>query len=353
MGISQIKDLDMYVNNKETLYNQTATKASFYAGEKIKINGSDGRIRKYITYRLVAGHISGLPINVSDLFTITFDKIYYTFNGITEEYTIIDNTVTFDAASVIEIAYPGGLDNYSYSTDKPVMQETNFYVDPNNTASSKLEMPFVPLVNCQWKSNGIYFDTLPLLNVNTFTNYQLVGNFVECQYTATSGNQYITDKLTDIINANGKKTIIKDFIQYGNYKNAIKKYLSDTLKVDTAIGYYNSYVNSLEFIYYGIKFILKISNSEYSNEIKLSEYDNYEIFIVNDYNSLKKNEMYISKNEEFILIVNHAYQSGESYVNGNIKQICNTIKDVDYNWYDAGFNYDLLHTSTINNTLRI
>ncbi|WQJ53594.1 MAG: hypothetical protein [Wendovervirus sonii] len=353
MGINSIKDIDVYVGNKNAVLHQTIKNASFLNGEIIKLDGSDNRIHNYITYKLISGHISGLPINANDLFTVTSDKIYYMYNNTVNELPILTNTLKFDADSVIELAYTGSLDNYSYNTIEPEMLETNFYTDPTDTENSNLEIPLVPLVNCQWKSNGVYFDSLPLLNINTFTNYNLTGNFVDAVYTMAGNGQYILDKPSDCIEINGEKIKISDFIQYKNYRNAIKKYLACNTKISTAIGYYNPYVNSLEFIYYGIKFIFKISNSEYTNEINLSEYNNYEIFIINDYNASLKNEMYISKNEEFILIVNHVYNTSQTYTNNNVKFITNTIYDIDYNWFNANFNYGLQHISTLNNIMRI
>jgi len=50
---------------------------------------------------------------------------------------------------------------------------------------------------------------------------------------------------------------------------------SNSSTIKTAIGYYNKYVQTLEFIYYGIKFIIKFTNVDYNDDIKLSDYNNY------------------------------------------------------------------------------
>jgi hypothetical protein len=50
--------------------------------------------------------------------------------------------------------------------------------------SSNLNIPIVPAVNCQWKSNGVYFDNNSTLDVNNLINpYTIVGNFKENVYT--------------------------------------------------------------------------------------------------------------------------------------------------------------------------
>jgi len=134
----------------------------------------------------------------------------------------------------------------------------------------------------------------------------------------------------------------------------IKKYLCNNDKIQTAIGNYNPYVQTLEFIFYGIKFIFKMTSNEYSNEIKLNEFDNYEVFIIDDYNGTDTNEIIISKKEEFILIINHVYKSGYFYSNSNIKMYKNNLmQDATYNYYKTPFTYNLIDSAYINNNLYI
>nr|DAS01261.1 MAG TPA: hypothetical protein [Caudoviricetes sp.]DAY42265.1 MAG TPA: hypothetical protein [Caudoviricetes sp.] len=72
-------------------------------------------------------------------------------------------------------------------------------------------------------------------------------------------------------------------------------YSNGTIK--TAVGYYNKYVQTLEFIYYGMKFIIKFTNVDYNDDIKLSDYNNYQIFMLNDYTGDYVNDIYISNKE--------------------------------------------------------
>jgi len=109
----------------------------------------------------------------------------------------------------------------------------------------------------------------------------------------------------------------------------------------------------LEFIFYGIKFSIKLSNAQYANDIKLNEYNNYEIFVINDYDGSGKNEMYISKQEEFILLVNHIYGYNEKYSSNNVKSIIENvgINDSKYKWFDAPYNYLFSTTANFNHNV--
>lgn len=71
--------------------------------------------------------------------------------------------------------------------------------------------------------------------------------------------------------------------------------------------YYNSNIQALEFIFSGVKFEIKLNSKIINTHIHLESYDNYEVFVINDYNTSKRNEMFISQVERFILIVNHNF----------------------------------------------
>lgn len=237
------------------------------------------------------------------------------------------------------------LDLYNYSIDKPLLSENNYYIDPNDTVNSELNIPIVPHINCQWKSNGQYFDHNSLLDVKNLNNlYSVTGNFIETSFSPAGNgiDQYIANKISDSAIIDGKIKSIKDIILSGK-ANAIKKFLISNNKINTAIGYYNPFVQTLEFIFYGIKFSFKLSNAKYANDIKLNEYDSYEVYIINDYTGAN-NEIYISTKEEFILIINHKYNNIISTATSNIKVLDTDIKDSNYMWTNALYNYDLLHT---------
>lgn len=114
--------------------------------------------------------------------------------------------------------------------------------------------------------------------------------------------------------------------------------------IDTAIGYYNPYVQSLEFIYYGIKFTMKFNNEYHNQSLRIGEYNNFEVVIINEFDNTKENEIYISVDEEIILFVNHKFNMySSSKTTSQIKNIENLNEYVPYNYYKA--NYKILSNS--------
>ena len=56
--------------------------------------------------------------------------------------------------------------------------------------------------------------------------------------------------------------------------------------------------------------------------MKLGEYNNFEVFIINDYDVTQNNEIYISSDEEIILFVNHKFDiSNGNGLYRNLKHI--------------------------------
>lgn len=345
MGINSIKDLDMTINDSNSSIQQTQIYASFMKDENIKCDGSDSRLKPYITYKIISGSIQLIPIGSNINFFIADNNIIYIDNGNIVMHQLSNNSITFNQDTIIALSNINLLDLYNYSIDKPLLSENNYYIDPNDTVNSELNIPIVPHINCQWKSNGQYFDHNSLLDVKNLNNlYSVTGNFIETSFSPAGNgiDQYIANKISDSAIIDGKIKSIKDIILSGK-ANAIKKFLISNNKINTAIGYYNPFVQTLEFIFYGIKFSFKLSNAKYANDIKLNEYDNYEVYIINDYTGAN-NEIYISTKEEFILIINHKYNNIISTATSNIKVLDTDIKDSNYMWTNALYNYDLLHT---------
>jgi len=324
MGINNVKDLDVYINNNIIENHKTSMSTSFKAGEVVKLDNVDPRIKRFVTYTIVSGSIQKIPVGAINSFTILSDKVIYTnVNNELEEIKLVANEIVFSEDTEIMLASLNSLDVYNYDVKLPVLNEDYYYIDSVNKSTSNLSIPLVPLINCQWKSNGTYFDTNSILDTYDLLNtYDIVGNFIECQYTPGVNNQYIIDSIHDVINVNGNNEHIYDYILKTGH---IKKYLCNNSKIQTAIGYYNPYVQTLECIFYGIKFVFKLTSNEYSNDIKLNEFDNYEVFIINDFNNTDTNEIIISKTEEFILIINHVFNNGYYYGNENVKSYKNGL----------------------------
>jgi len=113
----------------------------------------------------------------------------------------------------------------------------------------------------------------------------------------SNNEQYINHEINDFVSIGNESMSLKNFILSGHYKYPLKKFLIQNYKLETAKGYYNKYIQTLEFIFYGIKFIITFNNNEYTRNIKLDEYNNYQIFIFNDFDGSNVNEIFISKQE--------------------------------------------------------
>ena len=352
MGINNVVDIDTWINNEETMSYKKVEGLSIKAGEKLYI-GKD--IRLYTTYKLLSGNIRNIPSGNNVTFTIFGNNIIYTYNDNVYTVNLPNNYLLADEDSVISLYDTSYFDDYNYTTCIKQQDVNNYYKFINDKNNSDLIIPIVPLVNCNWKSNGIYFDHNSILNTD-YQNYNYLsdvcGHFTENIYFPGNDNngQYINQEINDYIAIDNKRMSIRDFILNGNYKYPLKKFLTQNFKLETAKGYYNKYIQTLEFIFYGIKFIITFNNNEYTRNIKLDEYNNYQIFIFNNFDGSNKNEIFISKQEQFILIINHIYNVNTISTNDNIIAIDKNFYPVNYNWYNAPYNYDISNCAKLDNT---
>lgn len=359
MGINSIKDIFSYIDHSKIMKKSTATSASFKKGERVAYDNSDVRLRKFVAYRLVYGSIKNMPLSSDTVFVIVSDSIYYSINGgVTQTVSLKDSFIEFAEDTVIELSNDSMLEKYDYSTATPMWKERNFFNNPsdreklykssigNFSLQGSLDIPIIPAVNCNWKSNGQYFDFNSFLNTSDLSKYEVTGNFIQNVYSPATDarSQYIVNKLSDVVDFKGSNISIRDLITSNSYHGAIKKYLVTNFKLDTAIGFYNASIQTLDFIYYGIKFTLKLTNSQYANDIRLNECNNYEIFIMNDYTD-QPNEIFISRDEQFILMINHKYNGTDRYKDDSIKYVKNGIEDASYTWSNAPYNYSIIYTA--------
>lgn len=206
-------------------------------------------------------------------------------------------------------------------------------------------IPAVPLLNCAWISNGIYFDWNSDLNVDNVNSgkYVTKGYLTEHQNTPVSSfspNRFNKNSISSYALYDNTVSKFKDIITDRSISNPIRKMLIQNFNIDTAIGYYNSYVQTIEFIYYGIKFIMKFNAEYYSQTIHMNEFNNFEVYIINEYDPLSMNEMYISSDEQIILLVNHKYDisGGMKKVSGVLNADSEFGNNVGYSVYPAPYS---------------
>ena len=314
MGISNIKDIDTVVDAYRTLHVETNLNICVDAKTTISVDETDKRIQHGVMYEIVSGELytnSDIKINIGTKFIIIPQNERYCIyiegkgnnkSNITSLYS--------DTYTVYKICDRQYYQNYNYDTKLPTLSTDNYHKDNPDKDPSDLLYSIVPTVNCNWKSNGTYYDFNNTLNVDMLKfDYEPIGNFTENVYNASKfiSNQYVSNRIDNILYVDGKVMTYKESILNKATQHSIKKLLIDDVNIETASAYYNANIQSLEFIFYGIKFNIKLNSKIVNSFIHLDEYTGFEVFVLNDYDMSKRNELYVSLAEKFILLINHQF----------------------------------------------
>ena len=358
MGITNIKDIDTTIDLTRTLHNEDNLYIDISAGETIQNDESDYRIQYGVMYEVINGKLkfNKVTANKGSKFILTPSKNAYISTTIN-----VNNVNIIEAVqnTTIKIQDKQKYQTYNYDTIIPELKSNNYFANPNNTNNSELLWPIVPLTQCLWKSNGQYYDNNNILDVNTLNeNYETKGNFCENVYTASNydTNQYVTNKIDNILYINNESTTYKESILNGSIQHSIKKLLIDNTNIDTASIYYNSNIKSLEFIFSGIKFNIKLNTKVVNSYIHLEDYSGFEAFVLTDYDLSKTNELYISLKERFILLINHQfYIDYEHEGSSNIKNITDNEYQsyADYAVIGAPYSIDFRTLNCMNNGIHV
>lgn len=340
MGISNIKDLDTNVEVKFVIHRENKQTFVLKANETVLCDESDIRIQHGVMYQVEEGTLdikgSNDGLKSGTKFIILNDSKTYTFEGgdtATYNGPVIYYTDKSLAVSelcpktdtIISIIDKQKYQNYNYSTDIPTIKLEHFFSDVDNTLTSDLMYPIVPLVNCAWESTGLYLDDNNIINVNNLSkDYEHTGHFTENVFTPSEyeSNQYVINKIDNLLYVDGKRTTYRECILNKQLSHAIKKLLINDVNINTAVCHYNHNTYSLEFVYFGIKFVLSFNDKIINTHLHLDAYNNYHVFIINDYDISKRNEMFISMHDEFILLINHQFYIDYAHeADNNVKDI--------------------------------
>ena len=306
MGIIPVRDIDMSVNvTDERTVSDTRT-FNIPAGTVIDLSGNDDAvIFRDTLYRIESGSFK--EVNVKK-FIICGDDMYYT-TGENEEVSrgkFFGGILTVASDMLVTVLDGDAHQKYSYTSSSPSQSDENFFTYRDSIATSGLDIPVVPMTNCFWESNGQYLDGTSVLDTDAVTSpYDVEGHFTEVSKvpdgTSVPGGTGSFFKTPEGI------LTFREAILGGTLRNAIKKLVFSGHPVRTAVGYYNSYIQSLEFIYYGIKFSLKFDPEYYNRNLRIGEYNNFDVYFINEYMPAARNEVYISADEQIMLFVNHTY----------------------------------------------
>ena len=91
------------------------------------------------------------------------------------------------------------------------------------------------------------------------------------RYSISGNNNMFLDRSIDSLVDLGKEK--QDFFTYmttTSVTDSINLFLTDKKMPEYTVGYYNKYINTLDFILYGVKFSIKFNSSQYVSAIQLS-----------------------------------------------------------------------------------
>lgn len=341
MGVFPVSDLDMSVNFKQTETVKNTTTVTIPKNEVVDLLSSyDRRLSQDVLYEIESGSFEEYSMK---RFIYSGDTLYYTKGEGKEsvDTSFYDGCLKAASDVVLKIVDGGMRQEFSYQSSSPVHTDDNFFVYPSDKANSALNSPVVPSVGCFWESNGLYLDDENSLNVDDLVTdeYHWRGYFTEhsqSPLTTSNGREFIRNSVDSYVKDSSVLSgSFRDAILSGKLKNIIKTMITSGNYPETAVGYYNSYVQSLEFIYYGIKFSLKFNSEYYTQNIRIGEYNNFDVYFINDYNPTVTNELFISVDEEIIVFVNHIFDMGNTgSLYTSVKKVVKKVDDASINKVD-------------------
>ena len=349
MGIHNIAAIDSKINYNATKRVSSEKYLTASAGERLLLDGTVGNLQKYTLYKFVSGKFENCPLSQGSVFYITSDNEVVYLNGtaleietIAADYLIVYEDVKIE--NVIDKNYP----NYDFTTSLPSFSNLAFYKDSDDIQNSDLKVPLAYPLIAQFKADAVYYDNNNILNVKEIKDREYQSRLSNSDYAINAGffntkENNMADTLSSTVTIDGELHTFKDIIINKLANNAIRNFLLYSNNLETCKAKYNKYTNTLEFIYYGIKFKFTFQNTDYASSIRLNEYNNYEVCVINEYDKTKNNEIFISTIENIILIINHKFKitenenSKSNIIIENDSVLTNTIT---YTWDTLPYNLD-------------
>lgn len=354
MGMLNFKDIDTRVNYVETTFVSNDASMSWNADDVITFDGTPGMLVTNTIYVLSSGAFEESDMLPGTSFYIDENMVLHNGNSSTQ-LTRLSLTAASDV--ILKTLTSSNDDVTAFSWTSPELKAMNCYTDPNDIYNSDLQIPIIVQACTQWKALGTYYDANQTLDVNAAldSSYQEKitsgsGLFIETSEKKSSP-WYMSCALSDTIDTSAGTVSIKEAILAG-YR--IREVLAESnIKSSTNV-YYNKYTETLECIFYGIKVSFSFTDNKYINTIRLNEYNNFEIFIVNDYNEAIENEMYVSVEEKLILFINHNFRTKTCNQNDTIIKPGKTSFEVvsyQYAWHKNPYFIDFEHAFGDSTTL--
>lgn len=374
MGLLPVKDIDTQVGVTEKKTISSDVMLSVPKNTDIYIDRTDVEysIKSNTYYTLVEGHFNGIDINPGMSFIIINDTIYYTPGGpdnkAIKSYAITNNRLTTynpNTAGITKISTLAYQVPCNYDIIKKPMDALYYFNVTSNTTSvyaaplqsdmkNDLKYSLVTPTVCTWKGTGMYYDGDSILNIDNINKnrYKYIANgYMTSRFDYVgkeNADMYVSNSLNDMVRTpDGSVYSYREYLLNTDITDTINMFVSSTAKPTYTVGYYNKYINTLEFILNGVKFSMTFNNNQIIREVQLSNYNKYEIYIINDFTG-EKNEIIINTLENIILIINHNFNYHKfNSLKSNTLIYDNDIKQFNYNnkytWFKTDKTLDLLN----------
>lgn len=349
MGIHNFKAIDSKVNysSSKTVSSQRYITAS--VGNKLLLDGTVGNLQKYTLYKFVSGKFENCALSQGDVFYITSNNeiVYLNDDKLQIEHIAADYLFVYEDVqieNVVDKNYP----KYDFTANYPAFNNVAFYKDPSDTQNSDLKTPLAVPVISQISADAVYYDSNNILDVKYVKDKNYQSYLSDSSAAANIGffntkENNLADTLDSTVSVSGNLWTFRDVITEKLVDNAIRNFLLYSNNLQSCKAKYNKYTNTLEFIYYGIKFVFTFQNTDYASSIKLNEYNNYEVYMINEYDKTKNNEIFISTIENIILVVNHKFKmtKDENSKSNIIIERSNALSNtIPYTWDTLPYNLD-------------
>ena len=344
MGLIPVKDFD-YGKEMSSQTIQRNEKLELNNGDKVYIDDfySENNIYTTKLYSLEKGQFRNIDIPEQSNFII-FKR--------NDEYVIFYK----GKSSVIKSGYIEILSETaviksqktSFGSDISIQQRNhdilNYY--KNSDINDDFVYPVTMPVVFKWESEGIYGDLNSELNTQYISTYKdntivpIIGNI-----GIFNNHINICSSLTDNIYIKGservlttwKSAILNNEIDYP-ITNFLKLNKNSHIKFSKTE--FEDYIDSLYFIFNGLKINIKLQNYLINKNINFANYNNYNILLYYDYiNDSANSEFIISEPEKIILFVIHNVKFNDfTSLSGSDK----TYKPVNENLFSSDLTSSLL-----------
>jgi len=343
MGIMPVKDIDtgIGIRRERTVRPRPVTEIPEGGRIAVDNNLADYTLMSNVCYTLTEGRLSGIPVQTGGRFIIINGLLYYRKEDGIGVYSLQSDYI-IAGSDVTVTSLEDGMET-SYRITVPAMEEEFSFIGADR--SNDLEFPLLTPTVCSWEAVGLYYDNNRILNIDDILTdgWKDPSAGYMCfrhPYTSEDPDRFVSRSFDMYISQKGLPDMtFRDYLLTSDVTDSVNFFLTEKVKPEYTVGWYNKFVNTLEFTVSGIRFSLGFSTGSLARELQLSNYNKYEMFVLNDYTGAK-NEMIINTIENTIFIINHNFNFGRIDRKSNIIYVRDQMLTPasDYNWTSVGYS---------------